>query len=60
MYNITGDPVYLLVNDIKDIRKLKGHMQLSELLQGVRIPKKRKTEETLKEVIKFITYNSRS
>jgi len=60
MYNITGDPVYLLVNDIKDIRKLKGRMQLSELLQGVRIPKKRKTEETLKEVIKFITYNSRS
>jgi len=60
MYNITGDPVYLLVNDIKDIRKLKGHMQLSELLQGVRIPKKRKTEEPLKEVIKFITYNSRS
>jgi len=60
MYNITGDPVYLLVNDINDIRKLKGHMKLSELLQGVRIPKKRKTEETLKEVIKFITYNSRS
>jgi len=58
MYNSTGDPVYLLVNDIKDIRKLKGHMQLSELLQGVRIPKKRKTEETLKEVIKFITYNT--
>jgi len=26
MYNITGDPVYLLVNDIKDIPKLKGHM----------------------------------
>jgi len=60
MYNITDDPVYLLVNDIKDICKLKGHMQLSELLQGVRIPKKRKTEETLKEVIKFITYNRQS
>jgi len=60
MNNITGDPVYLLVNDIKDICKLKGHMQLSELLQGVRIPKKRKIEETLKEVIKFITYNTQS
>jgi len=39
------NPIYLLVNEIKDIRKLSGRMSLSLLLKGVEIPKKRKTEE---------------
>jgi len=49
-----GEPVYLLVNDIKDIRRLNGHMELSTLLKGVQISKKRKVEDKLNEVIKLL------
>lgn len=37
--------MYLLVNDINDIRKLEGRMSLKELLKGIRLPNKRKVEE---------------
>jgi len=39
------NPVHLRVDDLKDIRKLSGHMGLSSLLKAINIPRKRRIEE---------------
>ncbi|XP_011858676.1 PREDICTED: uncharacterized protein LOC105556203 isoform X2 [Vollenhovia emeryi] len=40
-----ANPPYLLINDVKGIKKLNGHMPINALLKGVCIPTKRKIEE---------------
>lgn len=49
------NPVFLQVNNLNDIKKIKGHLQLNLLLKGVKIPQKRKAEEDLQEVNNFIS-----
>jgi len=46
-----AEPIYLLVNNLKDVHKKKGHMPLTSLLKGIQIQKKRKTEENFQEII---------
>jgi len=38
-------PPYLMVNSLKDLRKIAGHMPTLELLNGTRLLKKRKIED---------------
>ncbi|CAL1685166.1 unnamed protein product [Lasius platythorax] len=54
----TVDPVYLLVNDLKDIQKLSGHMSLPILLKGVQIPQKRKIEENIPQQVNLLLNNN--
>lgn len=50
--------MYLLVNDLNDIRKLCGHMSLPMLLKGVQIPQERKSEENISQQINLLLNNN--
>lgn len=50
--------MYLLVNDLNDIRKLSGRMSLPMLLKGVQIPQKRKSEENISQQVNLLLNNN--
>lgn len=43
-------PPYLVVTDLKDLKKIDGHMSLLSVLKGTQILKKRKIEDSSDQV----------
>lgn len=52
---IADEPPIFLVNNIKDLHKIEGHLSLTNLFKGVQVPRKRKTDETV-EIIEIFNY----